>query len=360
MLNKLLVLCFSLASHWGFSQITYLDFTGLSNNTIITNRALGNGGVTFIASISTNGSPSNPQVAADGNISFALGNNTKQCLNLSFSRAIDIIIDDNTDGTHGVLEQVDSLTFNNMAYSLTDPDLKINLQDMGGGMAEFSVEENISSYNTWNIEYENISSLQVCGLRRVSSGPGNLKVPIRIGALSFSLPVELIDFKARSKEEGVLLQWSTASEIGNDFFSVERSKDGKKWAVIAQLPGKGNTFQLNQYQFLDENPLHVTSYYRLKQTDFDGSEHLSSIQTIQGKNSGSFSIFPNPVNDLLNLESGHALNEGEVLITDLLGNLVYKHLIPEKESRVELDLSHLKSGIYMIRYGDKVERLVKN
>ncbi|MEZ4982960.1 MAG: T9SS type A sorting domain-containing protein [Saprospiraceae bacterium] len=360
MLKKLLVLCFGLASHWGFSQVTYLDFSGLSNNTIITNRALGSGGVTFIASISTNGSPNNPQVAADGNISFALGNNTKQCLNLSFSRAIDVIIDDNTDGTHGVLEQVDSLTFNNMSYSLTDPDLKINLQDMGSGMAEFSVEENISSYNTWNIEYDNISSLQVCGLRRTSSGSGNLKAPIRIGALSFSLPVELIDFKARAQKEGVLLQWTTASEIDNDFFGVERSKDGKNWETIAILPGKGNSVQLNHYQYLDENPLNVTSYYRLKQTDFDGSENISSIQTIQAKTSGNFSIFPNPVNNILTLELDNSSNAGEVIITDLLGNLVYKDFISEKEGRVELNLGQLKAGVYMIRFGDKVEKLIKS
>lgn len=95
------------------------------------------------------------------------------------------------------------------------------------------------------------------------------------------LPVELLYFDGRlNKNKKVDLTWATASEINNDYFNIERSQDGKNWETIDRVEGAGNSNQKLNYQTKDSNPYEGVSYYRLKQTDFDGSFEYSNIVSI--------------------------------------------------------------------------------
>jgi hypothetical protein len=85
------------------------------------------------------------------------------------------------------------------------------------------------------------------------------------------LPIELLSFSAEVLPGEVLLHWSTATEINNDFFTLERSEDAFAWEIIGQVQGAGTTSQTMHYTFSDRQPLEGLSYYRLKQTDFDGT-----------------------------------------------------------------------------------------
>lgn len=85
------------------------------------------------------------------------------------------------------------------------------------------------------------------------------------------LPVELILFTADAiNNQSVLCRWTTATEINNDFFTVERSRDGMNFEPIGTVDGAGNSTSILQYQHPDNNPYRGISYYRLRQTDFDG------------------------------------------------------------------------------------------
>lgn len=96
------------------------------------------------------------------------------------------------------------------------------------------------------------------------------------------LPIKLVDFTASivREETAVLLDWQTESEVNNDFFTIERSSDGYNWIAIHKASGAGSSNSLLRYEHLDENPLSGISYYRLKQTDFDGEYEYFPVRSV--------------------------------------------------------------------------------
>ena len=118
---------------------------------------------------------------------------------------------------------------------------------------------------------------------------------------SVTLPIELISFDGINQGRSNLLSWIVASQINNDYFTIERSQNGKIWEIAGQVDGAGTT-QINKYYHLtDENPYFPLTYYRLKQTDFDGQSKYSDIITISNIKDldGEFigHLSPNPTSD---------------------------------------------------------------
>lgn len=91
-----------------------------------------------------------------------------------------------------------------------------------------------------------------------------------------TLPIELVKFNCEPSKNGILLNWITAIEINNNYFEIQKSTDGINFETIAYINGKGNSTNLNYYSYLDQNNL-ITSYYRLKQVDFDNRFSYSHI-----------------------------------------------------------------------------------
>lgn len=113
-----------------------------------------------------------------------------------------------------------------------------------------------------------------------------------------TLPVELLYFDATGGDQHVALQWETGSEINNDYFLLERSKDGREWDFVARIPGNGTTTELHHYDYTDREPLHGISYYRLSQFDFDGHfERYPPVSATVGAKSNTIKLYPNPVSD---------------------------------------------------------------
>ncbi|HXH18778.1 MAG TPA: hypothetical protein VNJ07_06805, partial [Chitinophagales bacterium] len=110
------------------------------------------------------------------------------------------------------------------------------------------------------------------------------------------LPIELVNFSATVINGNVLLEWKTATETNNDFFTVERSRDGLFFEEMEIFEAAGNSSVANNYTMIDRKPLIGTSYYRLKQTDFDGTYSYSEIISVENT-SGElrFVTYPNPV-----------------------------------------------------------------
>lgn len=94
------------------------------------------------------------------------------------------------------------------------------------------------------------------------------------------LPIELIEFTAACGNDAVQLNWSTATETNNDYFSVERSTDAENWREIGTVTGAGNSQRLTQYEFLDPERGATARYYRLQQFDLDGTSTYSSIAAV--------------------------------------------------------------------------------
>ncbi|MGB5848565.1 MAG: T9SS type A sorting domain-containing protein, partial [Ignavibacteriaceae bacterium] len=125
-----------------------------------------------------------------------------------------------------------------------------------------------------------------------------------IGTLSVDetspLPVELASFSAILKDKEVLLNWSTATEVNNYGFNVERMRDGEDWKALGFVEGNGNSNSPKEYSFVDNNVSNAgTYYYRLKQIDNDGAYEYSKSISVDFDSPAKFDLeqnYPNPFN----------------------------------------------------------------
>ena len=110
------------------------------------------------------------------------------------------------------------------------------------------------------------------------------------------MPIELISFEASVNGQAVDIYWTTATEINNDFFTIERSTNGKQFEELIFADGAGNSTSELDYMEKDYDPHGGISYYRLKQTDFDGTYSYSQIVAVKRmeNNTKQMLIYPNP------------------------------------------------------------------
>ena len=138
------------------------------------------------------------------------------------------------------------------------------------------------------------------------------------------LPVELIEFDAQPDDinQIVHLNWATASEIENDYFRIEKSDDLISWSTVEEIQGSGTTTNTQYYTTTDRSPFEGTSYYRLIQYDFDGTETISEIKSIHLKSiKAKLTIYPNPSSGKIKLNVNGDFNK--IQISDALGRIVY-------------------------------------
>ncbi|AEA45583.1 T9SS type A sorting domain-containing protein [Fluviicola taffensis] len=166
---------------------------------------------------------------------------------------------------------------------------------------------------------------------------------IDIDNCNSSLPVQLINLRALSKETSVELFWETESEKNSNHFNIERSENGSEFETIEIIQAAGNSSKVLSYQFNDLMPLTGTSYYRLKMVDLDGSNRYSSIISTISKSS-DIQIFPNPNNGTFQVVGLNGLNTLE--LSDLQGKSI--QLKETNEESISFDLKQ-ESGVYMLR-----------
>jgi hypothetical protein len=178
----------------------------------------------------------------------------------------------------------------------------------------------------------------------------------RIGTKNISaspLPVELLSFNAVCGDNKVKLNWATASETNNNFFTVLKSTDGTVWSEISNVPGAGNSNQIINYSFTDNDYHGNIAYYRLKQTDYDGSSTWFNISSVDC-NAAEFSqmsVYPNPAVDFLNIRTGSSDHLCDVKILSMEGKLCYSGTITGSAS---INVSILKPALYYIIVTDQV------
>src|SRR5690606_29548082 len=162
------------------------------------------------------------------------------------------------------------------------------------------------------------------------------------------LPVQLLDFNARAEDSEVHLTWTTLTEINNDYFTIERSADGKGWEELVAVPGSGNTNTVRRYSWDDRKPLWGRSYYRLKQTDFDGTFTYSSIQSVQvNKTFQDIVVYPVPARGEVFLQYPHSENIAIKLI-DRLGHEYPVVPVSGWSNGSHIDISSFKPGLYYL------------
>lgn len=180
-----------------------------------------------------------------------------------------------------------------------------------------------------------------------TSGSGTNDAGI-ISGLVTPLPIEVVSFFGECDDfKFYNIKWITANEVNNDYFEIEKSLDGLNWKLLAQINGAGNSTNIQQYSFTDENE-NLISYYRLKQIDFDKKQtiypNIIYAEVCNKQKKGDLLIFPNPANSEIYLSNFE--NFKRYRITNNLGQLIQSG---EIFSNV-IYLSNISAGLYYISF----------
>jgi hypothetical protein len=183
-------------------------------------------------------------------------------------------------------------------------------------------------------------------------------------AICGALPITLTSFDAEViDDKKIKVNWVTESEINNDYFTVEKSKDGKSFEVVAVVEGAGNSSVPLSYSEIDLEPLNGVSYYRLKQTDYDKKFSYSDLIKVEIVDAiGELTVYPNPVENITNLSFMSAIvGAATVEIHDLTGKRIatYVHQVTKGENKFTFSTEELTSGIYFltVKSGDELSSI---
>ncbi len=177
------------------------------------------------------------------------------------------------------------------------------------------------------------------------------------------LPIELVKFTAKGVDDRMVqLDWQTASEINNDYFTLERSKNGNEWEEVVTIDGAGNSTTLLSYSWIDKTPYPGTSYYRLKQTDFSGQFDYSPARRVSTNEwvPAQVQVYPNPAENEINIV-GSASELDQCRIYNAVGQDVsdLTVVVRKNDGQATVDLSTLKQGMYCIKTRTTIHKVYK-
>lgn len=167
--------------------------------------------------------------------------------------------------------------------------------------------------------------------------------------ITFTIPVNLVDFSATAQKSKVLAQWRTAQEINSHSFIVERSADGIHFETAGTVAASGNATGKG-YTFTDNNPYNGLNYYRLKMVDKDGSFTYSQVVTVKFAQSFDLQLSPNPANDKVRV-TGKMLNGTTIVqLFNANGQQVFSRTYTNATTLNDMiDLQQFANGIYRVK-----------
>lgn len=218
--------------------------------------------------------------------------------------------------------------------------------------------------NPWNGNSDcataNLNNLDCHDIEMQVQGPG---ISWQIIDCNWSpLPIELLAFHAIEWHDDVRFMWTTASETNNDYFSIERSADGRDWITVLRIDGAGNSSTPIDYEAVDPEPLPGLSYYRLKQSDYDGQYSYSDVEAVTFDTGveNEVLIFPNPTNGQITIVANDEEMAGFGVFDMQGGNVTGQVELKRNGAQNHTaDLRRLPSGVYTVRTRSNVSRIYK-
>ena len=207
--------------------------------------------------------------------------------------------------------------------------------------------------NTWQLVETTLDLSQVTFTSETVGWSTSWNTPTIYKWSGPPLPVELTSFTATSNGKEVILNWSTATELNNQLFEVQRSFEGNDFATIGFVNGKGTTTERQDYSYSDKNLSDGKYFYRLKQIDYLGRYEYSDVLEVDYRAFNSYLLeqnYPNPFNPTTTI--GFGIKEKsfvKVVILNNIGEEVALVVNEEMESgfhSVEFNAANLPSGVY--------------
>ena len=169
-------------------------------------------------------------------------------------------------------------------------------------------------------------------------------------------PITLSSFDAKLEGLHTLLEWETASETNNNFFTIERSNDGLNFTELGIMPGSGTTSERVSYSYTDMNPQPGINFYRLRQTDFDGASGTSAMVqvTLDVMANGLISTYPNPIKGSGDLTLKFGVIEAmpvHVMVFNRQGQQVYMHTYDTETgfNNLAIKVDDLAADLYYVK-----------
>ncbi|MCK9561800.1 MAG: T9SS type A sorting domain-containing protein [Bacteroidales bacterium] len=173
-----------------------------------------------------------------------------------------------------------------------------------------------------------------------------------------ALPIELTQFTANVEPHGITFLWTTASETNNDFFTLEYATNGVDFNAITTIAGMGTSTVQTKYEFFDNSPQYEgVTYFRLKQTDFDGAFTYSPIISLEVERQDEnipIVLYPNPTTDNITIDS-----KNQRITNIRFFDAQNKHIYLTPLSATTYDVSTLPAGIYYVEIYTETTRTVE-
>jgi len=168
------------------------------------------------------------------------------------------------------------------------------------------------------------------------------------------LPVNLVNFFANNINNSYTqLKWSTTDEINNDHFDIERSAANSDFQYIGTVKGIGNSSLIQDYSFIDQNPLNGTNFYRLKQVDANGIAQYSSVATATF-NLNLIDIYPNPAQKQIHIRNNGNFANGDkisIQLSDVTGRIFIRQSATASAGEIlTINIpSRVVNGVYVLK-----------
>jgi Secretion system C-terminal sorting domain len=159
------------------------------------------------------------------------------------------------------------------------------------------------------------------------------------------LPIKIKSFDVKTINNSSSLKLVTASETNNDYFTIERSGDGRSFDGIGEIKGAGNSTEEKHYEFTDENPLPGINYYRIKQTDFDGQYSYSEIRSVRHAGKENVAISPRNTDGRLDITT--EMESYDVAVYSSAGQEVARFAALAGHQTVNIEA--LQAGVYFVK-----------
>lgn len=195
------------------------------------------------------------------------------------------------------------------------------------------------------------------GLFDTTGTPGNGTItsnvvtafsPFTLGSSSGlnPLPITLLSFNAIPVNTSVIVKWITTNEQNNDFFTVEKSFDGRTWFEIGVVDGAENSNLTLDYQLIDRNPVEGLQFYRLKQTDLNGEFTYSSIVPVKFNSELKTLVYPQPAGNIVNVSLQNNENQNvSITVYSTMGQKLIE-MNQLNGNNFQVDISQLNTGVY--------------